>query len=95
MGSVAGARCIAVLLLAFSLCLMRAPWYLVKRIHMHTIGRRARARTCHASFSNGLCRAASEGTQQQEESSVMQNSRERLKNGGNAIQARVYRLIYN
>jgi len=60
----------------------------------NTIGRRARARTCHASFSNGLCRAASEGAQQREESSVMQNSREGLKNGGNAIQYE-YKLIYN
>lgn len=76
-----------------SLCrLMRAPWYLVYtctpvRRPNTTFGRRARARTCHASFSNGLCRAASEGTHQREESSVMQNSREGLKNGGNAIQS--------
>lgn len=41
--------------------LMRAPRYLARRTHTagaNTIGRRARARTCHASFSSGLCRAA-------------------------------------
>lgn len=75
------------------LCVLLGKTYTPVR-RPNTIGRRARARTCHTSFSNGLCRAAAEGTQQREESSVMQNSREGLKNGGNAIQCEC-RLIYN